>query len=147
MSPEPVILVADHAEGFGVFRDALASPRTLVHADTLEDAKAVLAQGPALVVCGCHFDEGHLYDLLRHLKSLPGQENTPFLAVRCQRGELLLDDALYESVKIAVRALGGNGFVDLLRWQRRWGEQEASHRLTQLVEKFIAATPDETTFS
>ena len=147
MGPGTTILVADHAEGLAVFRDALASPHDLVHADTFEQAQVAVAQKPALVVCGCHFDEGRIYDLLRHLKSLPGQANTPFLAVRCLRGELLLDDALYESVKIAVRALGGNGFVDLLRWQQRLGEQEASHRLTQLVERLLAAPADETGFS
>jgi len=147
MTAGTTILVADHAEGFDVFRDALASPHQFLHADTFEQAQAALAQHPALVVCSCHFDEGRMYDLLRHLKSLPGQAHTPFLAVRCLRGEMLLDDGLYESVKIAVRALGGNGFVDLLRWQQRWGAPEASHRLTQLVEKLLAAPKDETGFS
>jgi len=147
MATGTTILVADHAEGFGVFRDALVSAHDLVHADTFEQAQDALVHRPALVICGCHFDEGRMYDLLRHLKSLPGQANTPFLAVRCQRGELLLDESLYESVKIAVRALGGNGFVDLLRWQQRWGVAEASHRLTQLVEKLLTASPDETSFS
>ena len=146
-TPPPRILVADHAEGFGVFRDALASGHALVHAETFDAAKAALAEPPGLVVCGCHFDEGRIYDLLRHLKAAPGCEHVPFLAVRCSRGEMLLDDALYESVKIAVRALGGNGFVDYLRWTARRGEQEASRRLTQLVETLLSTAPGDTTFS
>jgi hypothetical protein len=63
--------------------------------------------------------------------------------VRCVHGELL-EDALYESVKIAVRALGGNAFVDLLRWQRRWGLAQASHRLTHLVDTLVSAHPADT---
>ncbi|MDB5956032.1 hypothetical protein [Ramlibacter sp.] len=137
------ILVADVPESFAVFRAALAGSYTLVAARTLEQARTALLEGPELVVCGCHFDEGRMYDLLRLLKAAPRMERTPFLAVRCTPGELL-DDALYESVKIAVRALGGNAFVDLVRWQQRWGAAEASHRLTRLVESLVEAGPDTT---
>lgn len=142
MSPQPRILVADTADGFAAFRAALTSTMTLVHAPTLDKAEAALDTAPRLVVCGCHFDEGRMYDLLRHLKASAGLRNVPFMAVRCVEGEL--DDALYESVKIAVRALGGNAFVDLLRWQRRWGPAEASHRLTHLVQTLAAMPPIDT---
>jgi hypothetical protein len=141
MSAARRILVADLPDSFEVFRRALTSAFELTHAATFDDAKSALMDPPALVVCGCHFDEGRMYDLLRFLKAAPGLDHIPFIAVRCVPGELL-DDALYESVKIAVRALGGNAFVDLLRWQRRWGAVEASHRLTQLVQTLVAASSD-----
>jgi hypothetical protein len=144
MSLHHRILVADLPEAFGVFRSALAGRYTLVAASTMEQAREALADHPDLVVCGCHFDEARMYDLLRLLKATPGLEHTPFLATRCVPGELL-DDTLYESVKIAVRALGGNAFVDLLRWQQRWGAAEASQRLTQLVESLLNAGPADTT--
>ncbi len=137
------ILVADLPEACAAFRAALAGSYALTAVHTLEQARAALAEGPDLVVCGCHFDEGHMYDLLRYLKASADTVRLPFLATRCVPGELL-DDALYESVKIAVRALGGNAFVDLLRWQRRWGTAEASHRLTQLVESLLGPGPADT---
>ena len=143
MSNTPCIVVADHRDSFEAFRDALTSDYRLVHVGTVEQAREALVPPPALVVCGCHFDEGRMYDLLRHLKAAPGLHDVPFLAVRCTEGELL-DDALYESVKIAVRALGGSAFVDLLRWQRRWGAEEASHRLTHLVDTLISPGPADT---
>jgi hypothetical protein len=136
--PDRRILVADNAESFDVLRAALTSNFVLHRVDTVDQARRALADPTSLVICGCHFDEGRMYDLLRHLKATPGLKHLPFVAVRCVEGELL-DDALYESVKIAVRALGGNSFVDLLRWQRRWGAVEASHRLTQLLETLAAA--------
>lgn len=135
------ILVADLPDAFAAFRSALAGSYTLALATTLDEARDALQDEPALVVCGCHFDEGRMYDLLRYLKGTPDLARIPFLATRCVPGELL-EDALYESVKIAVRALGGNAFVDLLRWQQRWGEVEASHRLTHLVESLMQAGPD-----
>jgi hypothetical protein len=143
MSTPPRILVADHPDAFEAFRGALTTAAALTRVGTLEAARNALQDEPALVVCGCHFDEGRMYDLLRHLKALPALERIPFLAVRCVEGELL-DDALYESVKIAVRALGGNAFVDLPRWQRRWGAAEASHRLTQLVNALLDPSPGDT---
>jgi CheY-like chemotaxis protein len=136
MPAVPRILVADLPEAFAVFRSALAGSYTLAPARTLEQARAALAEAPDLVVCGCHFDDGRMYDLLRFLKASPGLEHIPFLATRCVPGELL-EDALYESVKIAVRALGGDAFVDLFRWQQRWGATEASQRLTRLVETLL----------
>lgn len=139
----PRILVADNADSFEAFRAALTSAFQLSTVTTLEAAKKALETPPALVVCGCHFDEGRMYDLLRHMKATAGLVRVPFMAVRCVEGELL-DDTLYESVKIAVRALGGNAFVDLLRWQRRWGAAEASHRLTHLVQTLAAAPPADT---
>jgi CheY-like chemotaxis protein len=144
MSTAPRILVADDAEAFEAFRSALTSTFSLVRAATVEQAKdLLLPPPPALVVCGCHFDEGRMYDLLRHMKATPGLANLPFMAVRCVEGDLL-DDALYESVKIAVRALGGNAFVDVLRWQRRWGQAEAAHRLTHLVQTLAAQSAADT---
>jgi CheY-like chemotaxis protein len=135
----PSILVADDAASFEVFRQALTTHLPLVRVATLGQARRALADRPALVVCGCQFDEGRMYDLLRHMKASPMLADVPFVAVRCVEDDLLAD-ALYESVKIAVRALGGNAFVDLLRWKRRWGEAEAAHRLTELVQS-LAATP------
>lgn len=137
MSTAPRILVADSPEAIAVFRAALATSFELEPVTTFGQAQAALARPPALVVCGCHFDEGRMYDLLRLMKATPGLDHLPFMAVRCMQGEL--EDTLYESVKIAVRALGGNAFVDLLRWQRRWGAPEASHRITRLVQALVEA--------
>ena len=137
----PRILVADTPESADAFRDALTSSFELVRAATYEAARAALHPPPALVVCGCHFDEGRMYDLLRHMKATPGLQNQPFMAVRCVEGDLL-EDAHYESVKNAVRALGGIAFVDVLRWQRRWGPAEASHRLTHLVQTLAQSAAD-----
>lgn len=141
MSTAPRILVADHDEAFRAFRDALASPFELVHVTTFEAAKAALMDPPALVACGCEFDDARMYDLLRFLKAAPSLSDVPFIATRCVEGELL-NDALYESVKIAVRALGGNAFVDLVRWQRRWGMEQASSRLTHLLQTLTSQPPD-----
>jgi CheY-like chemotaxis protein len=140
-TPVARILVADDAEAIEVFRRMLTGTLPVAAATTVREARQALQLPTALVVCGCHFDEGRMYDLLRHMKATPPLAHIPFMAIRCLPGEL--DDALYESVKIAVRALGGNAFVDVLRWQRKYGPAEAAHRLTALVHS-LAQTPADT---
>ena len=145
MSSAASLLVADTPEGVAAFRRALPTTALLVPAHSLQQARGLLHPPPALVVCGVHFDEARMYDLLRHMKATPELARVPFMAVRCIEGDLALDDALFESVRIAVRALGGNAFVDLVRWQRRHGEAEAAHRLTQLVQQLAQDTPPDST--
>ena len=140
MSSPARILVADHAEAFDVFRQVLARPHDLQHAASFDEAVRALHSPPSLLVCGCHFDEGRIFDLLRALKKDPACRGVPFLAVRCLRGNTTLDDTLYEGVKIAVDALGGQGFADLLWWQQQFGEPEASRRLGVVVDCLLQAS-------
>jgi hypothetical protein len=126
------IVVADSGPGVELVRGTLAgSPFTLLAAETLTQAKSALSADTPLVLCGCHFDDGRLYDLLRYMKARPALNSIPFLTVRAHAGEL--DDAMYESVKIATSALGGNGFIDLFRWQRLYGKAEAARQFAEHV--------------
>jgi hypothetical protein len=135
LTPPPIV-VADTAEAFALLRASLQGAWGLRHAADLSSARNLVDTDTPLVICGCHFDEGRLYDLLRHLKSRPETAAVPFLALRALEGKL--EDALYESVKIATHALGGNGFIDLYRWKSRYGEVEARHRLTRAVEELAS---------
>ncbi|MGV3573278.1 MAG: hypothetical protein ACO1PB_22005 [Ramlibacter sp.] len=135
--PAPAkLLVADDLAAIEALRRALTSPFEVLPATTAQEAQRRLLEAPDLVVCGCHFDEGGMYDLLRYMKATPEFAGIPFVAVRLE-GEL--DDTLYQSVKIAVRALGGDAFVDVLRWQHKYGQAEAAHRLTELVTRLAQA--------
>ncbi len=126
------IVLADHADGVELLRGTLAGvPLGLVGAHTLPEARAAVGPATPLVICGCHFDDGRMYELLRHLKSQAALESIPFLSVRAVAGEL--EDAMYESVKIATHVLGGSGFIDLFRWRRLYGEAEAGRQFAQRV--------------
>jgi hypothetical protein len=137
-APSP-ILVADTPEAFDMLRGVLASQGPLVRAGTLEEAKKLVHGDTRLVICGCHFDEGRMYELLRWMRTQPALVATPFLSIRVLEGAL--DDAMYESVKIATRVLGGDGFVDLYRWQRKYGPDKAAARLAEGVRQLADGTP------
>ncbi len=139
------IVVADTGAAFEVLRQSLGGGVVLVAAHTLQQAKALVTADTPLVLCDCHFDEGRMYELLRYMKARPALSRVPFLAIRVSEGEL--EDAMYESVKIATKALGADGFIDLFRWQVRHGEAEAAHRLTRSIELLASGgrLPDTTT--
>ena len=126
------IVVADSADGVELLRGTPAgAPFELVGAQTLPQARAAVGPETPLVICGCHFDDGRMYELLRHLKAQAALKSIPFLAVRAAAGEL--EDAMYESVKIATQVLGGSGFIDLFRWRRLYGEAEAARQFGERV--------------
>lgn len=133
------IVIAETPEAFGRLRSTLDGEGPLVHARSLQDARQAVGADTALVVCGCHFDEGRMYDLLRWMRAQPQLKSTPFLAIRVLEGGL--DDTMYESVKIATHALGGDGFVDLHRWERRYGREQAASRLAQRVRALCLGAP------
>jgi len=141
MSSGSYILIADTAEGCLVLQSALASEFATTCVTTMSELnEAIRQRRPDLVVCGCHFDEGRMYEALRLLRVQPPR--TAFLAVRALSGEL--DDAVYEGVKIATRALDGDGFVDLFRWRRKYGAESANERLVALVRQLVAANQADT---
>ena len=138
-APLAPIVVADIPAGFDLLRPWLEGEFQLVPAQTLEQACRLVRTETPLVLCGVHFDDGRMYDLLTFMKGRPALAAVPFLAVRLRPGEL--DDAIYQSVKIAVTALGGDGFVDLFRWQARHGEQEGARRLVEQVRRLATGLP------
>ena len=141
--PAAPIVVADSLDGFDLLRPWLEGEFGLAAAHTLEQACRLVTTETPLVLCGVHFDDGRMYDLLTYLKGRPALAAVPFLAVRLRPGEL--DDAIYQSVKIAVTALGGDGFLDLFRWQSRHGEQEGAFRLVDQVRRLATGLPPEDT--
>ncbi len=129
------IVGADTEAALQHVRQMLGGRVQLAGAHTVAQAKAAITGDTPLVLCGCHFDEGRMYDLLRYMKARPQLEFVPFLAIRLLEGEL--EDALYESVKIATSALGGHGFIDLLRWQRLYGHEVASRQFSEAVAALV----------
>jgi CheY-like chemotaxis protein len=128
------VLVADTAEGCALLQPLLDPHfRTACVMTLSELRRRCEAAAPDVVVCGCHFDEGRMYDALRRLRL--GPPRVPFVAIRALSGEL--DDAVYEGVKIATRALDGDAFVDLVRWQRKYGAEAAAARLVKLIQGLV----------
>jgi hypothetical protein len=97
----------------------------------MPEAERLLAMQFDVIVCGTHFAESKMFDLLRYAKTSTESRQTPFLCVRVLEGEL--DDTAFLGIRMAAEAMGAAGFVDLNRWRREEGFDAARNRLRHLV--------------
>jgi CheY-like chemotaxis protein len=127
----PRVLLADVKEDFSSIAQILEPDATVVRASTLDEALGAVTTGVDLVLCGIHFDDSRMFDLLRYVKADPTMRGVPFLCFRDRASELA--PTLFESLDIACRALGGVGFVDLIGLRRRVGEAQGDAEFRALV--------------
>ncbi len=133
------VLIADTSQACTLLQAIFESRLRAICSTTFKDFVTALEnEQPDVVVCGCHFDDGRMYDVLRHLRNRTNR--IPFVAVRVLSGGL--DSAVYEGVKIATRALDGDAFVDLFRWEMQYGSRAAQTRLAELVVSLIDTRHD-----
>jgi CheY-like chemotaxis protein len=87
------ILVADIPEGRERVKQALKDqPHELVLTDSLREAKELLKHGGAhafdLIICGMHFDDSRMFDLLQFVRRYDTLEELPFVVIRERHAHL-----------------------------------------------------------
>ncbi len=110
------IVVADVPVGQAPVRNVLREHATLVNASTL-DAAVELAADVDTIVCGIHFDESRIFDLLRLCRASPASRETTVVCFRDLESELA--PALFQSLEIACKALRAAAFIDLFSLKKR----------------------------
>lgn len=127
----PKVLIAEVPHVIPVVEEAWLGYFDLRYCTTMQEAQCLLQEQFDVIVCGTHFDDSHMFDLLRQAKAMPQSRDTPFLCIRVLDGEL--DTMAFQSISMAVTALAAAGFVDLNRWRREYGFDEARAKLRKLV--------------
>ncbi|MEC4723555.1 hypothetical protein RY831_30925 [Noviherbaspirillum sp. CPCC 100848] len=125
------VLVAEVPEVIPLVQEAWRAHFALTFCTSLAEAETLLNKRFDVIVCGTHFAESKMFDLLRMAKSKPKSQAVPFLCIRVLDGEL--DGTAFQGISIATCALGAAGFVDLNRWRREYGFDQAREKLRQLV--------------
>lgn len=125
------VLAAVSRDAFPLLSEALGADFVLVYCASIATAKAEFDKSVDAVIAGIDFDDSRMFDLLRSCKSSDQANRTPFVCVKCLEGEL--DGAAQEAVDVACRALGGDGFIDLHRWTKRFGADQSYEELRNLI--------------
>lgn len=131
MERKPQVLAAFPPSALTKVEEIFGAHVDLVAVGSMAEACERLANQPgvALVLCGVHFDESRMYDLLRHVRGeFP---KLPFVCCRIIEAELAKISR--ESIRIAAASLGASAFVDYPALVEQLGPQEAAHRLRSLV--------------
>ncbi len=129
------VLVASTPNGRNIAQRALAGKYDLKFVSTIEEARRVLAGSEVngegslfdLVVCGVHFDDSRMFELLQHIRTVDHYEELPFLVITAQQSVLPIEGA----VKKGAELLGAYGFLNLYGLP----EQEADRQLRHAVEQ------------
>jgi CheY-like chemotaxis protein len=98
-----------------------------------EAASAVASRDFDLILIDMHFDDSRMFDLLRYLRSEHRLGATPVICMRSHRFEWA--NITGEGLEIAVKALGGQAFIDLAKF----GTDEAANAaIRKLIDGFFS---------
>jgi hypothetical protein len=134
-SRRKTVLVADVPEGVHTIATVLGNKAKIVPCGELEDAVAQMQGGIDLVVCGVHFAESRMYDLLRIAKADAATREIPFVCFRDIDSALPL--SLLEGLEIACSALGAVRFVDLHQLKAQPGVEQADHGFRKILLGYL----------
>jgi PleD family two-component response regulator len=132
------ILAADTRQGTQTIHNILGDSVFLVDAHSLLDALNRIS-GADLILCGIHFDDSRMFDLLTQVRSRPALKSTPFIVYRDL--ESALDATLFKSMEVATNALGADGFVDLFLLKKKYGVREADAQFREFIFEHIGLSP------
>jgi hypothetical protein len=130
-SDKPRVLAASPAAAFPRLRRVLGKYVQLIAVDRLWIAQELLEGMPelCLVICGVHFDESRMYELLEY--SRRHRPDLPFLCVR------MLDSGprrlSAEELAVSAKALGAVDVIDFAGISRELGARAAEQRLALAV--------------
>lgn len=97
----------------------------LVFCHTLEDAQTAIDEQVGLVVCGVHFAQGAVFELLQFVRSSSTAGKLPFFVLLDTKGRYHYSPAIIHGLPAAAKALGATYFIDLTTLVEKTGKDEA----------------------
>lgn len=129
------VLAADTPEGIATMRKILEPMLEVVPASSMADALELLEGKVDLMVCGIHFEDCRMIDLLRLAKADPLSRDKPILCYRDHASEL--PTTIFQSLSISCKALGAADFVDLHALKQEVGVMSADARFLAIVLRHL----------
>jgi hypothetical protein len=133
----PRLLIAVRPEDVALSREILGDEFDAVFCHSYEEACAHLDAGIRLVSCGVHFDNGKVFDLLRHVRENPETANLPFFIMLGAGSRY--SPAIVQGIRAAAKLLKATAFTDLTRFADKVGNDASIASLRQGIKDAIAA--------
>lgn len=113
---------------------ALGKDFNLIFCPSIATARVSLNDAIDVIVAGVNFDEGQMFSLLRQCKSCNNAKRIAFVCIKCSDGE---EGKSHEAFDTDTRSLGGDGFIDLYRWTKQFGVDQAYEELRNLIDTHV----------
>lgn len=137
-APKTKILIAvvhDNEERM----DRLLQGHELTLVRTCEEARTLLEKETfGLVILSVHFDESQMFTLLADIRAHAKYRKVPIVCVLGSWGRMLSEIAI-EGLDHAVKAMGANGFLNLLHFP---DNDEGNARIRRIVDYLILINGD-----
>ena len=105
------LLVAVRPQDRDLVLSCLGDEFELILAYSFGEAVQQLEQDVGMVICGVHFDEGRMFDLLQIAKADSGKSPIPFVPVLS--GSSNHAEGIRRGIRSAALSLGADDFIDL----------------------------------
>ena len=109
--PKAKVMIANVREMDEKVRDCLPGHRLEFVRTMPEAVRALRHDGYQLIVIGLEFDEHRMLELLQYVRTLAHYREVPVVCVHAEY--LHLSEAVMKNIDVAVKALGGLGFLNL----------------------------------
>ena len=135
MTKKPQILVACPPAAFLTLERTLNPYADLIFVNALSAARSVVRSHPhlAMVICGVHFDESRMFDLLDLVRR--EASHIPFVCVRVLEYEAR--HLSLEAVRAATLSLGAVQFINFPNADDKVGRATAEKELENVVLKHL----------
>lgn len=131
------IVVAIRPEDAEMMRSVLGDEFDLVLCTSLSEAQEALTPEVDMIACGVHFDDGRMFDLLKHAKADEALRAIPFWGVL--RDEGMLSSAITRGIRTAMKTLGANGLFNLSQMRTDDAPDALYRELRVTIAKSLAA--------
>ena len=100
-----------------------------LYCHTYEQAQACLHEEIYAVVCGIHFDNGKVFDYLRHVRTHPTMRDIPVFILLGNSSRY--SPSIVHGMRRAAEVLGVTAFTDLIRLIDKVGKERAVELLRE----------------
>ncbi|HEV2608635.1 MAG TPA: hypothetical protein VGU61_00090 [Noviherbaspirillum sp.] len=131
MKPK-TILIAEEPHMISALRLALGDAFDITDSTSFADAAyQIEIKHFDAILCGLHFDEGRMFDLLNLVKTQEGTKDIPFVCINALN--TALSDAVIRVVEVAANATGTHSFIEFSKWRKELGDEAACAKLREYV--------------
>jgi hypothetical protein len=135
-STKKKLLIAIRPEDVALTRNILGDEFDIQFCHTFRDACTAMDGTVGLVACGVHFDNGKVFDFLRHVRENPDTAHLPFFILLGSGSRY--SPAIVTGIKAAAKLLKVTGFTDLTRFADKIGKEAAFEALRKGIRDALA---------
>lgn len=130
------IIAADRPAGVETLHKIFSDVADIVPVLTMNEARRAAESDFDLMVCGIHFADSRMFDLLSYVQELGEGKVGRFLIYR--DFEYKLDPTFFRSLEISAEVSGTAGFVDLYSLRQLKGLTAADEAFRSIVRGLVA---------